>query len=425
MLEIGPGLGILTQELARRARRVVAFELDRELAAVLPSMLPENVEVVQGDALVLDPAGYLDGPYKLVANLPYQITSPFLFRYLSIEPAPTVLVVMVQREVAERITATAGDLSYLAVAVQSAARPRIVRLVPPGAFHPRPKVESAVVKLEPLAEPLVPPEQRAAFLDLVRAGFGQPRKQLLNSLEQGFSQARGEAWPRAEVRALLDRAGIAVERRPQELRLEEWRTLFAAYLRDASGPCRLSAAPVLRVPAYAKVNLSLEITGRRTDGFHEIVSVTQLISLADRVEVAPADAFSVEMVPPLVDEGENLAGRAALALAEATGQSRTAHCGSRSGFPLAAGLGGGSSDAAATLRLLDRLWGTNLGSRGLAPIAATLGSDVPLFLGGGTEPDPRARRDRGGAAASPDVRPAPDLPGRRARPTRRARCTAP
>ena len=229
VLEIGPGLGILTQELARRARHVVAFELDRELAAVLPGMLPANVRIVLGDALTLDPADYLTGPYKLVANLPYQITSPFLFKYLSLQPAPTVLVVMIQREVAERIAARAGDLSYLAVAVQSAARPRIVRLVPPGAFHPRPKVESAVVKLEPLEKPLVPPEERVELLELVRAGFGQPRKQLINSLEQGFSQARGPARSRAEVRALLDRAGIAPERRPQELRLEEWRTLFEAY----------------------------------------------------------------------------------------------------------------------------------------------------------------------------------------------------
>ena len=91
-------------------------------------------------------------------------------------------------------------------------------------------MESAVVKLEPLATPLVPPEQLAPFLGLVRAGFGQPRKQLLNSLEQGFSQANGPAWSRAEVRDLLDRAGVAVERRPQELHLEEWRTLFEAYL---------------------------------------------------------------------------------------------------------------------------------------------------------------------------------------------------
>ena len=229
VLEVGPGLGILTQELARRAGRVVAFELDRELAAVLPSMLPENVRIVQGDALKLDPADYLAGPYKLVANLPYQITSPFLFRYLNIVPAPSVLVLMVQREVAERITAPPGDLSYLAVAVQSAARPRIIRLVSPGAFHPRPKVESAVVKLEPLAAPLVPPEQRDDFLELVRAGFGQPRKQLLNSLEQGLGQVRGPAWSRADVRELLEHTGISSERRPQELRLDEWRALFEAY----------------------------------------------------------------------------------------------------------------------------------------------------------------------------------------------------
>src|SRR5687768_3007192 len=184
VLEIGPGLGILTLELARRARRVVAFELDRELAAVLPHLVPENVQIVQGDALKLDPAEYLSAPYKLAANLPYQITSPVLARYLSLEPVPSVLVLMVQREVAERIAAPPGDLTYLAVLVQSVARPRIVRLVPAGAFHPRPKVESAVVKLEPLTAPLVRREQRDDFLGLVRAGFGQPRKQLLNSLDQ-------------------------------------------------------------------------------------------------------------------------------------------------------------------------------------------------------------------------------------------------
>lgn len=229
VLEVGPGLGILTRALAQRARRVVAFELDRDLAAVLPRLVPENVQIVQGDALKLEPADVLSGPYKLVANLPYQITSPFLFRYLSIDPMPSVLVLMVQREVAERITAPDGDLSYLAVAVQSAARPRIVRLVPPGAFHPRPKVESAVIKLEPLATPAVPPAQRREFLDLVRAGFGQPRKQLLNSLEQGFSQAGDSTWSRSDVRTLLERAAVATERRPQALNLDEWRTLFDAY----------------------------------------------------------------------------------------------------------------------------------------------------------------------------------------------------
>ena len=237
VLEVGPGLGILTQALAHRARRVVAFEIDRELASVLPRLVPENVEIVQGDALKLDPANYLVAPYKLVANLPYQITSPFLFRYLSIEPLPSVLVLMVQREVAERITAAAGNLSYLAVAVQSAARPRIVRLVPAGAFHPRPRVESAVVRLDPLTTPVVAAEQRRDFLDLVRAGFGQPRKQLLNSLEQGFAQAEAAGWSRSDVRDLLEQSGISASRRPQELRLDEWRTLHQTYqhLRDTRG----------------------------------------------------------------------------------------------------------------------------------------------------------------------------------------------
>jgi 16S rRNA (adenine1518-N6/adenine1519-N6)-dimethyltransferase len=232
VLEVGPGLGILTQQLARRAKRVVAFELDHDLASALPRLVPDNVEIVQGDGLKLDPADHFAGPYKVVANLPYQITSPFLFRYLSLQPGPTVLVLMIQREVAERIAARPGDLSYMAVAVQSAAQPKIVRLVPPGAFYPRPKVESAVIRLDPLAEPLVPPEQRQAFLELVRAGFGQPRKQLLNSLHQGLIQEAGDrdAWARDDVRALLDRAGIGSERRPQELALSAWRTLFDAFL---------------------------------------------------------------------------------------------------------------------------------------------------------------------------------------------------
>jgi 16S rRNA (adenine1518-N6/adenine1519-N6)-dimethyltransferase len=193
--------------------------------------VPSNVQIVQGNALILDPADYLVGPYKVVANLPYQITSPFLFRYLALQPAPRLQVLMVQREVAERVAARPGSLSYLAVAVQSAAQPRLIRLVPPGAFHPRPKVESAVIRLDPLAEPLVPSADRQRFLDLVRAGFGQPRKQLLNSLQQGLNQQASsrEAWSREAIRELLERAGIGAERRPQELDLGEWRALFGTF----------------------------------------------------------------------------------------------------------------------------------------------------------------------------------------------------
>ncbi|HEX2135810.1 MAG TPA: 16S rRNA (adenine(1518)-N(6)/adenine(1519)-N(6))-dimethyltransferase RsmA [Microvirga sp.] len=222
VLEIGPGLGIMTRVLARKAHDVVAVELDRDLAEALPRLVPDNVEIVQGDALEFDPASRFGGPYKLVANLPYAITSPFLFRYLDIRPAPAPIVVMIQREVAERIAARPGALSYLAVAVKSVATVRLVRHVPPGAFHPRPKVESAVIRLDPRHEPLVPPEDRARFLELVRAGFAQPRKTVANSLAQGLGVERAVAVAR------LERVGIAPERRPHELSLEEWRTLFEA-----------------------------------------------------------------------------------------------------------------------------------------------------------------------------------------------------
>jgi len=239
VLEVGPGLGILTRALAKRVGRVVAVELDRELASVLPRLVADNVQVVHGDALTLDVAAHLNRPYKVVANLPYQITSPFLFRFLSVAPAPSLLVLMIQKEVAERITAPVGQLSYLAVAVQAVARVRIVRLVSPGAFYPRPKVESAVIRLDSLPEPLVPADQRNAFLQVVRAGFEQPRKTLLNSLGQGLEgKGRGRTgWSREEVRALIEAVGIAPDRRPHTLTLAEWRTLFDAHrhMRPTSG----------------------------------------------------------------------------------------------------------------------------------------------------------------------------------------------
>jgi 4-diphosphocytidyl-2-C-methyl-D-erythritol kinase len=145
-----------------------------------------------------------------------------------------------------------------------------------------------------------------------------------------------------------------------------------------------AAATALSLLAYAKVNLSLEVLGKRPDGFHEIVSVAQIVSLADRIILSPGEPLSIEMVPPLVTQAENLVGRAANALAAETGRTPVGSLHIRKQIPLAAGLGGGSSDAAATLRLLDRLWRTRLGPRRLAGIAATLGSDVPLFLGSGT-----------------------------------------
>ena len=157
----------------------------------------------------------------------------------------------------------------------------------------------------------------------------------------------------------------------------------------------------LRASAYAKVNLGLEVLGRRPDGFHEIVSVTQTISLHDTIEASVDDALTVEMDPPLVPDEDNLVRRAASLLASTTNRPPAARILVRKRIPLAAGLGGGSSDAATTLRLLDRLWQTQLRWPQITAIAAELGSDVSLFLAlGGTclirgrgeivEPLPRA-----------------------------------
>ena len=140
----------------------------------------------------------------------------------------------------------------------------------------------------------------------------------------------------------------------------------------------------MSLPAYAKINLGLEILGRRPDGFHEIVSVTQLISLADTVTVTPSASLSVSMSPPLVDPSDNLVGRAAQLLADDRRRVPGAAIHVEKQIPLAAGLGGGSSDAAATLRLLDRLWESPLGLKQLSRFAAQLGSDVSLFLHHGT-----------------------------------------
>lgn len=227
VLEIGPGLGILTERLVHRARRIVAVEIDERLARDLGDRLnAPNLEVRVEDALKLQPSDAFSGPFTVVANLPYHITSPLIRHLLRAGPPfATALVVMVQREVAERIAARAGSLSALAVSVQVLARVRICLRVPPTAFVPRPAVASAVVRLDPLAERerLVGRADLDAFDGLVRAGFAQPRKLLVSSLAQGLT------WDRPRVAQLLQQVGVSPEVRPQELDLSSWVALWKAW----------------------------------------------------------------------------------------------------------------------------------------------------------------------------------------------------
>jgi len=234
VLEIGPGLGTLTQALAERARRVVAVELDRQLVAVLHDRLQAlpNVQVVSGDILALDIPGLVRGDepasppcYKVVANIPYNITSAVLRYLLEGQERPELIVLMVQKEVAQRIVARPGEMSLLSVSVQFYGRPRIVQRVPARAFYPVPKVDSAILRIDPHADLAVAAQEVEAFFNVVRAGFGQRRKQLRNSLLHGLGLSA-----KCITEALVQ-AGVDGERRAQTLSVGEWVALFRA-LRD-------------------------------------------------------------------------------------------------------------------------------------------------------------------------------------------------
>ncbi|GAB4566373.1 MAG: 16S rRNA (adenine(1518)-N(6)/adenine(1519)-N(6)) -dimethyltransferase RsmA [Anaerolineae bacterium] len=233
VLEIGPGPGGLTVLLARQAGRVVAVELDERMIQVLRDALAgmPNVRIVQGDILELDPAmlvaaeGQPTPEYKVVANLPYYITSAAIRHLLEASHPPSLLVLTVQREVAQRIVAQPPQMSLLAVSVQLYAEAEIVDRIPAGAFYPPPKVESAVVRLRRRLEPAVPVDDREHFFDVVRAGFGQRRKQLRNALAAGLN------LPTAVVTQAMSKAGIDPRRRAETMTLAEWARL-ASVIRE-------------------------------------------------------------------------------------------------------------------------------------------------------------------------------------------------
>jgi 16S rRNA (adenine1518-N6/adenine1519-N6)-dimethyltransferase len=223
VLEIGPGLGILTSALARHAGQVLAVEIDPRLAEHLRKGLAifPNVRLVEGDILTLPDSLLPPPPYKLVANIPYSITSAVLRRFLETPARPSRLVIMVQKEVAQRIVAAPGRLSVLAVSVQFYAAPRLVAVVPASAFYPAPDVDSAILRLDTLAEPAVD-VPAARFFRAVTAGFSQKRKQLHNSLGGGLG------IPASEITRLLRSVGVAETRRAETLTLCEWATIAKA-----------------------------------------------------------------------------------------------------------------------------------------------------------------------------------------------------
>lgn len=228
VLEIGAGLGALTDELAERARRVVALEIDERfldhLRAHFAAMA--GVEIVAGDVLDQNISALM-GPdashYKAVANVPYYITSAILRHLLESDAPPVLTVLTVQSEVADRVTARPGDMSLLAVSVQFYGEPETVTRLSAANFYPQPDVGSAILRITPYPNgPLLPTADAPAFFQVVRAGFSQPRKQVKNSLQAGLNASRGA------VLGWLEAAGIDPRRRAETLSVAEWVALYEA-----------------------------------------------------------------------------------------------------------------------------------------------------------------------------------------------------
>lgn len=224
VIEVGPGLGVLTIELARHAGNVIAVELDTQLASLLRRRLASvtNLRVINADILKVKPSQLLSGQskYKVAANLPYYITSPVLRYFVEASPKPSLMVMMVQKEVGEAIVAGPGKMSLLAVSLRMYSQARIISHVPSGCFYPQPKVDSVILRFDVLPEPAVKVADMNGFFEVVKSGFSSPRKQLHNSLAHGLGMKP------ADVAPFLKRADIDLKRRAETLSLEEWAQLY-------------------------------------------------------------------------------------------------------------------------------------------------------------------------------------------------------
>lgn len=230
VLEIGPGLGGLTRKLAQQSAQVVAVEVDRRFELALRQVLDwhPNVKLVWGDILKVDLTDLVGGrDHVVVANIPYNITSAVLRRLMESDNPAYRVVLTVQREVAERVVAGAGDMSLLALSVQLYGEARITGHIPAGAFYPQPKVDSAILAIDRYQHPRIAPVEIDRFFQLAKAGFGQKRKKLRNSL------ATGLGVPTDRVESWLQAAGIDPGQRPQQLNLEQWGELTSASLSQA------------------------------------------------------------------------------------------------------------------------------------------------------------------------------------------------
>lgn len=226
VLEIGPGLGTLTSELLRRGKEVIAVEFDEDLARKLPGQFPgKRLRVVTSDILSFDLTTLPSG-YKVVANVPYYITSKIVQLLMTATNRPSISVLLVQREVAERLAAAPGDMSILGVSAQVFAEVTLGPLVEAGLFTPPPQVDSQVVVLRTRQVPLVPEDIEKEFFRVVKAGFSAKRKKLRSSL------AGGLGIPKATSEVVLSHAQVSSDARAEDLTIQDWLRLTEVLRHD-------------------------------------------------------------------------------------------------------------------------------------------------------------------------------------------------
>ena len=237
VLEIGPGIGTLTQELAKKAGKVIAVEKDRKMVEILKETLANfnNVEIIQADILKTKLPNYKlqTTNYKLIANLPYYIVAPVIRKFLEqLETRPLTMVLMVQKEVAQRICAKPPDMNLLAISIQFYAKPEILFYVSKNSFWPLPKVDGAIIKITPKTRgERVSLNFSNLFFEIVRAGFSQPRKQIANNLSKmlALSLPNGVKLDKERVKKWLLENKLNPTQRAETLTIEDWIKLTKSY----------------------------------------------------------------------------------------------------------------------------------------------------------------------------------------------------
>ncbi len=230
VLEVGPGFGTLTSLLADRAKHITAVEIDEKFVSILNDQLAgyKNISIVRQDILRFNPSENFSSNYKIVSNLPYNITSHFLRKFLTEKNKPKVMALLLQKEVVERICAKPGTMSLLSFSVQFFADAKIIGLVAKENFWPEPKVDSAIVKITPYTQEEMEEKQRSAGVDeksifrLVKFGFSSRRKQLHNNLASGFSSLLKKKVLADDIKEIFQKLSIQPQARAQDISVEKW-----------------------------------------------------------------------------------------------------------------------------------------------------------------------------------------------------------